>query len=761
MKKVDKIIEGSGFSSQDHPVIKLLTKNTDIKEDEDIKKELIKFCKGEKSDISAYILYGEVKEEGGIIYAEDYGNVLHYLITRLGLSSKWDISKEDAKIYLDIILGNPTEESSGADKNAKELKKYSPDLEETHQKILKILLTQKDSYDQTPLAKAIKDSNFDIMQKLLEKSKYLKLKDDKIANYIADIESIEVIKTIFNNPQLWSKYYTNKQQLLDLAAEQGNLNLVLHLLENKGKYGVNINGKNVKQPLIEHAVRGGNVEILKHLIEEEQVKVDTTVSNGMTLLHVAAKAGKSDMVQYLINFNEININKQDIVGNTALHYALQGGNLAMAIQLLNAGAKFDIGHNTGKTALAYAVSRGYLDIVKLCLEKDPKLFDNKDNIHNVLYYAAEHKYVGVDGVTIEKYKDIIDLLISKGINISRKEEVNKFNSNQTIYRYTQSTILHYLLQINRLELSIIESLLYNNYFIYDYENILEYIPYGYVNRSLISELLPLMKDRKNDKAKEFIKLLVNSGSRIDDRALRAVINYQDQEILKFVLDYQEDKGCKLVLSESDAASLLNDMASYYSYDKFTLCFDNITKKYDSIKTREILSATMKSKDENKIKFILNKVDWDNESLNFAIKQVIKDKTIKDYKNVVKFIPTIRNLIIEDKLNRINSLLNQHKSDDKVVELKRRTDQLNQFMTKKEKHNYIFEPFKKQVDKICKDPNAPPQSMLEHLRELLNACIIALYKVIHKKPNRDKEFSTLLPQVKQLTPINQEQSSKSK
>ncbi|TPX37453.1 hypothetical protein SmJEL517_g00580 [Synchytrium microbalum] len=158
----------------------------------------------------------------------------------------------------------------------------------------------------------------------------------------------------------------NDTPLLCKYAEEGNLEMVKLLVENKASLDETITGG---AGVLECAYSSGKSEVVRLLIDYG-ADVDTT-HDGYPLLCKYAEDGKENdvkMVKYLLDHptNKPDINATNMDGQSALYYFAKAGNLDMVKYLVEQhGAKVDIGDTT---PLRVAAVHDRLDVVTYLVE---------------------------------------------------------------------------------------------------------------------------------------------------------------------------------------------------------------------------------------------------------------------------------------------------------------------------------------------------------------------------------------------------------
>ncbi|XP_037289472.1 uncharacterized protein LOC119183120 isoform X3 [Rhipicephalus microplus] len=216
---------------------------------------------------------------------------------------------------------------------------------------------------------------------------------------------------------------TPSAQLLHLAALQGNLPLLVSVLDS-GKVYVDCkdqegttaliiacanNNYDCAKELLEQganpaakrvtgttalffAAQGGYLDIARLLLEHN-APVDAASVDRATPLFVAAQNGHLNLVSHLIALNaDINLKRTD--GATALWIASQMGHTAVVAELLAHGAEVDSTRHDGATPLFKAAHKGYAGLVELLVKQGASLGLLK-NGESALHAAALFDHLSV------------------------------------------------------------------------------------------------------------------------------------------------------------------------------------------------------------------------------------------------------------------------------------------------------------------------------------------------------------------------------
>lgn len=188
---------------------------------------------------------------------------------------------------------------------------------------------------------------------------------------------------------------------------------------------------NLKQILISHdkngytllhcAAVGGSVDIFEAIIKSgDQIKVDETTNDGLTVLHIACKNKHLYLCRFLVfenNFKELLLHKTSNTGWNAAHYAAAVGSLEILNLLEDHGLDITVATDNKLNILDIACLHNQADLCKVLLNRDDlclSLDKSDENGWTIAHIAA---MVG--------NKDIFDCLIEKNVNIEVKTKQQK------------------------------------------------------------------------------------------------------------------------------------------------------------------------------------------------------------------------------------------------------------------------------------------------------------------------------------------------
>ncbi len=160
-------------------------------------------------------------------------------------------------------------------------------------------------------------------------------------------------------------YNITIEQILDIAAREGYLNVIKHHDDNK-----NINENQEINKMLANVLAitaEESREILEFLIENG-ANMNAQDQDKNTPLHLAIINGRTETAKFLIE-KGADIDAQDQDKNTPLHLAIINGHTEIVDRLIAAGAKINVRNEDGSTPLHLATDKGYIEIVKLLIKK--------------------------------------------------------------------------------------------------------------------------------------------------------------------------------------------------------------------------------------------------------------------------------------------------------------------------------------------------------------------------------------------------------
>lgn len=154
----------------------------------------------------------------------------------------------------------------------------------------------------------------------------------------------------------------------------------------------------------------------------------STLPESLTPLMEAAAKNNIQSIKQLLSNPHLNINESNEMGRTALFYAINLGHIESIELLLENNADIHYQTITGTGSVATAIASLKLEVIKLIVEKGGDM--NLSNYNKALPIMAFMDVIQEGAVTKEKAEEILDFLISLGLDI------NKTSSHG-------ATVLHY------------------------------------------------------------------------------------------------------------------------------------------------------------------------------------------------------------------------------------------------------------------------------------------------------------------------------
>lgn len=223
-----------------------------------------------------------------------------------------------------------------------------------------------------------------------------------------------------------STHSTNTAQQMQIAAQEGRINVLRYLIE-KQKVSPDIRDKNNMTPLhcaagsgnlsaveyliasganinaressglipIHFAAYQGHTHIVKFFIEKYSIDKDVQGVRNRTSLHLAAFNGKLDTVTYLIA-QKADLYALDLDGVMPIHLAAINGHTHVLKHLISKSlVNKNIGSQEGKTPLHYAAQNGHLQAVKFLIQQKANI--NARDIHGTLpiHIAAINGHIDI------------------------------------------------------------------------------------------------------------------------------------------------------------------------------------------------------------------------------------------------------------------------------------------------------------------------------------------------------------------------------
>ncbi|XP_045906758.1 CARD- and ANK-domain containing inflammasome adapter protein [Micropterus dolomieu] len=307
-----------------------------------------------------------------------------------------------------------------------------------NEKTVTVLLSAGAKVDYEVINKAIKLNEESILRLLLDNVRALGEEGLGCALYSAVKNNHDGVVSILidsgaNVNMLDKEGYTP----LLLSAELGHTEVFRALLAKQAKLDATLSDLSSALHL---AVHGGSVPIVQTLLERG-LDPNITGPKAQTPLHLAAKCNRPECVDLLLRAGaQVNAVAQD--GLTPLHIASQQGHAGPVIQLLQGKADTGVKDKVGRTALHWAASsqgESYVVDLLLSAKANPNTTDNKkktalhlaavegkvDAVTSLLSHRAKGGAKDIDGSTPLHYaaagghasvvSTLLQLLNNKGI----------------------------------------------------------------------------------------------------------------------------------------------------------------------------------------------------------------------------------------------------------------------------------------------------------------------------------------------------------
>ncbi|RXG55009.1 putative ankyrin repeat protein [Armadillidium vulgare] len=188
------------------------------------------------------------------------------------------------------------------------------------------------------------------------------------------------------------------------AAEDGNLEAVKFLVENKGTDDKIYCSKS----LMHCAVQGNNLEVVKFLVEEKGVSFNSSNLRGVLPIHYASERSNLDIVKFLVE-KGADFNSIDNTRRTSVHYAAKQSNSSIVEFFVERGADFMARDDDLETPLHYAAEGGNLDVVRFLVEKGADINSTAKGGIVPLHYAAEGGNLNVVEFLLEEGADFCSM----------------------------------------------------------------------------------------------------------------------------------------------------------------------------------------------------------------------------------------------------------------------------------------------------------------------------------------------------------------
>jgi len=424
-------------------------------------------------------------------------------------------------------------------------------------------INTKDIKSKYPIFNSIEIGNYDIFKYLINKINNLNIKNNN---------GISLMNLIINENQEYMceyllKYYDgiaiNENDSsgftpLENAINKNNSNIVQMILYYglKHRIDLNVNEKDSSGnlPLIK-AINKNNFDMIFYILDYyNQKKIDVNIydNNGNTPITLLYKnyinSGKSNpsmfnkIFDYLLEYYDIN--QTDHSGNTILYYAICNKDTDIMKKLLNMGANLLLKNNFKKSPMDMVFNQKNYNVFKTIIEYG-NIDLNIENVEGDSFLKNIIKSHDSDFDT-DKKKELIELLIKKGININFFDK----NGNTPLVYAIQSNLksIYNLLKENGAYIntnngntSFLDELVQSEK--YDYLEDICNSDSGFEMKELkFNSYSLLIKKGKNDLLKKIIHNTKNFNINMkneenDNTLLDEAINNNNTVITKFLFDY--------------------------------------------------------------------------------------------------------------------------------------------------------------------------------------------------------------------------------
>ncbi|MHC4538485.1 MAG: ankyrin repeat domain-containing protein [Planctomycetota bacterium] len=263
-------------------------------------------------------------------------------------------------------------------------------------KILPTSLNVEDTWAYTPLHRAARNGQKELVKALIANGADVNVKDNWFTPlfYTFRCGDKELVEFLIDNDADVNAKVRWDRTLLYYAAGRGDKELIELFIE-KGA-DVNVKDRTGDTPL-HNAVksRTAGKDIIELLITNG-ADVNAKNDDGQTPVDVAVRQNRSELAKLVIEKGT----------DVSLHAAARFGAVAKARSLIEKGIEIDAKDISGQTALHYAAEYGHKDIVGLLIANGADVNAKTNNGESPLEIALAHNH-----------KEISDLLVTGGTHI--------------------------------------------------------------------------------------------------------------------------------------------------------------------------------------------------------------------------------------------------------------------------------------------------------------------------------------------------------
>jgi ankyrin repeat protein len=171
------------------------------------------------------------------------------------------------------------------------------------------------------------------------------------------------------------------------ATRHHNVNMIRSLLEKGADLQIaTLDGNLLVGPAIADPT-------IVSLLLDYGLQVNTSATNGQTLLMTASRNGATQAAQLLLS-RGADIHAQDKTGMNALHHAIAGnGSKATVAHLLNSGAQVNHAKADGTTAIMEAARKGRADFVEILIQNGADVNAKNSRRNGINYCRTNGPYL--------------------------------------------------------------------------------------------------------------------------------------------------------------------------------------------------------------------------------------------------------------------------------------------------------------------------------------------------------------------------------
>jgi ankyrin repeat protein len=257
----------------------------------------------------------------------------------------------------------------------------------------------------------LKKNEYYLLNPAQKEKYYEKMNDESKLKLAVKYGDLNMVRFVIDRKNIIEIFNFIKGSLVDEAAKNGSLNVLIYFIEEKGI--------KPRPTLIKTSIESGHLDIVKYLLGDEVVdkegnvyklKNNTLTYNiGKHAVSNAAESGNSDLVKYLVQ-------KGGEIGTDAVTYAAKSGNLDLVEYLVEKGGKVD------GSAVTYAAETDNFNLIKYLVEKGGEI----DPVH-AIPRAIERGILHIIKYLVEKLEEqggeIFDHQVNTAASLGRLDIV--------------------------------------------------------------------------------------------------------------------------------------------------------------------------------------------------------------------------------------------------------------------------------------------------------------------------------------------------